>query len=167
MAGGGNRGTMFSTRSRYPRPAVLCRSDALGPRASLPLCYNSSAGDTCLSSNAVHSKQGRRLPDAHSGRLPPQQEFGCSDYASICSGIIVCVSAFNISGILRPSPHPPFFFLILQLWFCPWRFERVTETFPLGEWPACSTASQRDYGAAAADQVRDGHGHVSEQTASL
>lgn len=101
-------GTTFSARSHYPRPAALCRHVALGAR---PLCYNSAAEDTCLSSKRRPLKTSRRLPDAHSGRLPPQQEFGCSDYASICPGIIVCMLAFNISGILLPpaSPRPPFF----------------------------------------------------------
>lgn len=68
--------------------------------------------------------------------------------------------------IFQETP-PHFFFLILPAWFCPSCFECVTETFPLDEWPARSRASQRDYGAAAADQVRDGHGHVSWQTSSL
>lgn len=117
VAGGETGGvgweTMFSARSRYPRPAVLCRPRR--PRAG-PLCLFVTTVQretpVCHQTPSTQNKAGV-CPTPIQVGFPHGRNFGCSDYASICSGIIVCMSAFNISGILRPppvTPHvPPFF----------------------------------------------------------
>lgn len=136
---------MFSTSSRYSWPAVLCRRDsALGPGLLASLLQQFSGRHLSVVKRRP-LKTSRRLADAHSGRLPHNRNLDAvimrlfaQGSSSACRRLICQESS---PSARHPAPPRPF--LILQLWFCPWCLQRVTETFPLGEWPALHSLSER------------------------
>lgn len=107
---------MFSARSYYPWPAVLCRRDALGPGLFASLLQQFSGRHLSVIRRGP-LKTTRSLHDAHSGRLPDNRNL---------DAVIIRLFAQGSSSacwrliFLESSPQPPplfFLFLILQLWF--------------------------------------------------